>query len=116
MDISPNHLYFSGSIFMFKYLRPFLFLFALAFPSIMASGADTSGDLNRQFEAPPRAAQPWVYWVWVADTTPADLTRDLEEMKAKGITGCILYDVQTGRGVNWWTRNVVRHEIGRAHV
>lgn len=91
---------------MFKHLRPFvlLSLFALVVPSVTVFG----DDLDQQFEAPPRQAHPWVYWVWVADTTPAALTRDLEEMKAKGIAGCILYDVQTGRGVNWWKQNVVR--------
>jgi hypothetical protein len=97
---------FLALFFMVKDLRTFLFLFALTISTGFEAAA--SGDLDRQFETPPRAAQPWVYWVWVANTTPADLTRDLEEMKAKGITGCILYDVQTGRGVNWWTRNVVR--------
>ncbi|MGH7952228.1 MAG: glycosyl hydrolase, partial [Limisphaerales bacterium] len=63
--------------------------------------------MAQQFQTPPRQAQPWVYWVWVANTTQTAITRDLEEMKAKGIAGCILYDVQTGRGVNWWNRKVV---------
>ncbi|HEX3628026.1 MAG TPA: glycosyl hydrolase [Verrucomicrobiae bacterium] len=70
--------------------------------------ADSTMPLDQQFQDPPRVARPWVYWVWTADTTPAALARDLEQMNAKGITGCIIYDVQTGRGVNWWTRNVVR--------
>ncbi|HEX3625644.1 MAG TPA: glycosyl hydrolase [Verrucomicrobiae bacterium] len=70
--------------------------------------AESTVPLDQQFQDPPRLARPWVFWVWTADTTPAALTRDLTEMKAKGITGCIIYDVQTGRGVNWWTRNVVR--------
>ncbi|MGH8024418.1 MAG: glycosyl hydrolase [Limisphaerales bacterium] len=83
-------------------------LFALFLLSILSSKAGTFNDLDRQFERPPRQAQIWVYWVWLADTTPAALTRDLEQMKAKGITGCILYNVQTGRGVNWWARTVVR--------
>ncbi len=93
---------------MFKHLRAGFLLFALVQSSILTSRAEAPGDLDQSFKAPPRQVQPWVYWVWTADTTPACLTRDLKEMKAKGITGCILYDVQTGRGVNWWTRNVVR--------
>lgn len=32
------------------------------------------------------------------------MSRDLEEMKAKGIAGCILYECQATRGVNWWNR------------
>ncbi|MGH7941968.1 MAG: glycosyl hydrolase [Limisphaerales bacterium] len=64
--------------------------------------------MERSFEFPPRQARPWVYWVWLANTTPAALTRDLKEMKAKGIAGCILYDIQTGRGVNWWQKTVIR--------
>ena len=71
--------------------------------------AAESSNLDQGFQDPPSQTQPWVYWVWLGDTTPAALTRDLEEMKSKGITGCILYDVQTGRGVNWWDRTVVRH-------
>jgi hypothetical protein len=80
----------------------------LVLASIFPATAISAEDLDQQFRDPPREAQPWVYWVWTADTTPAALTRDLTEMKAKGITGCILYDVQTGRGVNWWARDVVR--------
>lgn len=76
--------------------------------SVLAAGVQASESLDQQFHEPPRQARPWVYWVWVGDTTPAALTRDLKEMKARGITGCILYDVQTGRGVNWWTETVVR--------
>ena len=79
----------------------------LASSSFAVSAADE--DMAEQFQNPPSQVQPWVYWVWLADTTPAALTRDLQEMKAKGITGCILYDVQTGRGVNWWGRAVVRN-------
>src|ERR1700722_5685389 len=84
----------------------FLLTAFLIISSFAVSAAD--GDLAQQFKTPPEQTQPWVYWVWLADTTPAALTRDLEQMKAKGITGCILYDVQTGRGVNWWDRTVVR--------
>jgi hypothetical protein len=84
------------------------FILALVLSSIIPGRLGAAEDLSRQFQAPPRQAQTWVYWVWVADTTPAALTRDLEEMKAKGIVGCILYDVQTGRGVNWWDRTIVR--------
>ncbi len=56
--------------------------------------ADT---LEETFQHPPREATPWVYWMWLrTPTTPAAMTRDLEEMKAKGITGFILYDNGAG--------------------
>lgn len=83
----------------------FFFVVILLLPSVICRGGE---NLDGQFKDPPRIARPWVYWVWTANTTPAALRRDLEQMKAKGISGCILYDVQTGRGVNWWGRKVVR--------
>lgn len=54
-------------------------------------------DLADDFAHPPESAKPWVFWVWLhTDTTPAAMTRDLEQMKAKGIAGFILYDTGTG--------------------
>src|SRR5215469_16061553 len=64
-------------------------------------------NLEQVFQNPPREAHPWVYWVLVGDTTEAAMTRDLEEMKAKGIVGCILYECQSSRGVNWWNRDLM---------
>lgn len=52
-----------------------------------------ASQLERQFRTPPASAGPWVYWMWLrVDTTREAITRDLEEMRAKGITGVILYD------------------------
>jgi hypothetical protein len=54
-------------------------------------------ELSRGFVHPPESAAPWVYWVWLGvDTTPAAMTYDLEQMKAKGIAGFILYGNQAG--------------------
>ena len=54
--------------------------------------------LEDDFDHPPPGASTWVYWVWLeTPTTPAAMTRDLEEMKAKGIAGFILYDNWSGR-------------------
>jgi hypothetical protein len=54
-------------------------------------------ELSRGFVHPPESASPWVYWVWLGvDTTPAAMTYDLEQMKAKGIAGFILYGSQAG--------------------
>jgi hypothetical protein len=54
-------------------------------------------ELSGGFVHPPESAAPWVYWVWLGvDTTPAAMTYDLEQMKAKGIVGFILYGSQAG--------------------
>ena len=54
-------------------------------------------ELSAGFLAPPPAARPWVFWMWLrVDTTPEAITKDLEEMHAKGIEGCILYDCGPG--------------------
>jgi hypothetical protein len=85
---------------LFSILIPFLSL-------IMAGRVESSEALDRLFQNPPGEARPWVYWVLTGDTTPAAMTRDLEEMKAKGIAGCILYECQSGRGHNWWDTAIV---------
>ncbi len=54
-------------------------------------------ELSQGFAKPPESAAPWVFWMWVAvDTTPAAITYDLEQMKAKGIAGFVLYSVTAG--------------------
>lgn len=56
-----------------------------------------STELAKGFVRPPRSAAPWVYWVWLGvDTTHEAMTYDLEQMKAKGIAGFILYGNQAG--------------------
>ncbi len=54
-------------------------------------------ELAKGFVHPPESAAPWVYWMWInVDTTPAAMTFDLEQMKAKGIPGFILYNSPAG--------------------
>lgn len=54
-------------------------------------------ELSNGFTTPPKSTAPWVYWVWLGvDTTPTAMTYDLEQMKAKGIAGFILYGNQAG--------------------
>ncbi len=72
-------------------------LFALLGLLAAIAPARSADALAQQFPTPPRQASPWVYWMWLrTDTKPAYITRDLEEMKAKGITGFILYDSGPG--------------------
>ena len=64
-----------------------------------ASPAERDGgagaiDVETSFRAPPDAAKPWAYWWWLnANVTRESITRDLEEMKKKGIGGFLLFDV-----------------------
>jgi hypothetical protein len=54
-------------------------------------------ELEKHFQTPPRTARPWVYWMWLrVDTSLDAITKDLEEMHAKGIEGVILYDSGVG--------------------
>jgi hypothetical protein len=87
--------------------RWLFFLFGLCVFTAIAAGSEPNPGLDRQFRDPPAQARPWVYWVWTGETTRAALTRDLEEMKAKGIAGCILYECQTSGRHNWWDRTIV---------
>ncbi len=66
--------------------------------SIVVSGSlSLRADPAEDFVHPPESARPWVYWMWLhSETTPAAMTRDLEQMKAKGIAGFILYDTGSG--------------------
>jgi hypothetical protein len=66
--------------------------------SIVFLGAySLRAELGDDFTNPPESARPWVFWMWLhTDTTPAAITRDLEQMKAKGIAGFILYDSPGG--------------------
>ncbi len=49
------------------------------------------------FKAPPHGARPWVFWMWLrVNNSKEAITKDLEEMHAKGIEGTILYESGTG--------------------
>jgi hypothetical protein len=73
-------------------------------PSSPTASGQIGRSLNPQqreladgFARPPRSAAPWVYWMWLnVDTTPAAMTFDLEQMKATGIQGFILYNTPSG--------------------
>lgn len=71
----------------------------LALVCAVASAEPHSDSLEENFRQPPSDAKNWVIWVWLrTPTTPAAMTRDLEEMKAKGIAGFILYHPGAGTG------------------
>ena len=50
-------------------------------------------DLAKGFAQPPNAAKPRVYWWWLMSLVSRDgITKDLEEMAAKGIGGVMIFD------------------------
>ena len=60
--------------------------------------ATTSGfaadDLDKTFATVPDANKPWAYWWWLnANVTKESITHELEELKAKGVGGVLLFDV-----------------------
>lgn len=75
------------------------------------SYAPTRPSLEEGFRQPPAAARPWVYWMWLrVKTNHAALTKDLEEMHAKGIEGAIIYDSGVGGGMEADSRMVLGHK------
>ena len=57
-----------------------------------AEGDKTDGLVER-FRQPSDEDKPWVYWWWVnGNVTRRSITRDLEEMKKKGIAGFLMFD------------------------
>jgi hypothetical protein len=59
------------------------------------AGLEASGaDLPEGFRHPPLSARPAVYWAWINGLTDkGQLTRELEELKVKGIGGVYIFDV-----------------------
>ena len=70
-----------------------LLVAGLALTSIsFAQNPPAPAPLEQAFASPAREAQPLVFWMWLGTEMPYEtLTRDLEEMKAKGIVGAIIY-------------------------
>lgn len=73
-------------------------IFGCSIPSEdkIQSGADEIDivQLASEFEAPPASSRPGAYWCWLnGDVTKASLTRDLEEMKDKGMGRAEIWDV-----------------------
>jgi len=76
-----------------------LLLLAVTFtlPSCRASGVQSSKSnivaLRQGFSQPPRHAGVRCWWWWLnSNVTKEAITRDLEEMKAKGFSGAMIFD------------------------
>ncbi len=56
--------------------------------------------LEERFRHPPSDAKNWTLWMWLrTPTTPEAITRDLEEMKAKGFEGFIIHNTGASTGL-----------------
>lgn len=65
---------------------------SLVLPSALESASGT--ELEQGFIEPPAAARTAVYWCWMNGNTDLPrMTRELEEMKAKGIRCVYIFDV-----------------------
>ena len=87
-----------------------------------AAGQDSAGDLALQFVNPPQSARPWVYWFWLnGNITREGITADLEAMKASGIGGVLIMEVDQGTppgpvafaSPKW--RELFKHVCAEAH-
>src|SRR6185312_2339830 len=62
--------------------------FILVLANIAPVCAQTPGSLSKSFISPPDSAKPRIYWFWLFNRVDrAGIKRDLEEFKAKGISG-----------------------------
>ncbi len=60
----------------------------------LSLGAQAAGPSPAQFADPPTESRVGAYWVWLnGNVDPAQITRELEEMKAKGMSGAEIWDV-----------------------
>ncbi len=74
------------------------FAFALGMFLVLTGGlraaenGPSTDQMATEFFRPPDSAKPWAYWVWLnGNVTKEGITKDLEEMKAKGINGVLIF-------------------------
>ena len=64
---------------------------------VIATGETLSDDslpgLEMEFRDPPKAARPWVYWMWLnGNISREGITADLEAMRRVGIGGALIME------------------------
>jgi hypothetical protein len=87
--------------------------FSLMFLTLGALAAPTNS-LEGGFQKPPEDAKPWVFMWWFGTITPANITQHLEELKAKGVGGVLLFDLGGMPGVPFLSdkwRELFRHTV-----
>ena len=74
-------------------LRQVIFISCFCFFNNFIS-AQNKTPLETGFVDPPASVRPWAYWVWTnGNVNYSFLTKDLEEIKAKGMGGFDIFDV-----------------------
>lgn len=64
---------------------------------VVSQGIVRADDLAEGFTHPPDSARPWVYWfIMDGNLSGEGITADLEAMKAAGIGGVIIMEVNVG--------------------
>jgi len=73
-----------------------------AFPGWSADTSPAGATaLPQGFRTPPDTYKPWVYWWWLnGNVTEKSITRDLEEMRKKGVGGFLMFDSRAYGEVN----------------
>jgi hypothetical protein len=83
---------------MRKIKQGLLYAICLLLVSITGVSQKKSSDfelLKNNFESPPAAAKPWVFWYWMHDAVSKEgITADLEAMKEAGIGGAYLMTIK----------------------
>jgi hypothetical protein len=111
-----------------RYSRRFLLCLTVAAAVLLAGrAAAEAAALDTGFTTPPREARLRAYWWWLnGNVTRASITRDLEEMKAKGFGGAVIIDAdgssqdgndQVPHGPTFFTpawRELYRHALSEA--
>ena len=66
-------------------------------------------ELEQCFKYPPHEVRPQAWWWWLqTPTTKEAITLDLEEMKAKGLSGCMVLDGGVGPfGPHKWKKKTI---------
>lgn len=89
---------------------------------LLAAMAFAEDRLALDFQKPPPAARPWVYWFWLnGNITSNGITADLEAMQRVGIGGVLIMEVDQGTpngaaafgGPQW--RGLFQHVCAEAH-
>ncbi|HEX5790655.1 MAG TPA: glycosyl hydrolase [Luteolibacter sp.] len=75
-----------------RLMRVAMMTVGLCVPAAVAA-ADSGSSLDAGFRQPPASAGIRCFWWWLnGNVTAAAITRDLEEMKAKGYSGALIFD------------------------
>jgi hypothetical protein len=81
--------------FHFSFRNAILFLFIFAFGCTGRQSDKPISELSeKRFANPPLETRPGALWTWLNGyVKPAQITKELEEMKAKGMRGAIIWDL-----------------------